>query len=91
MERKRGTITNLRYIFPSGIAFLFVEDSQGKADVIFVESGIGIRALASAFVSHARKESFVDQLKGHEIVYLTDRLGVMEAFTPAEQWEGRQV
>jgi len=78
---KVGTIAGLDYQFPSGIAVLAF--TNGK--VVYVESGCGLRALASCFGATEGKGDLQERILGRKIRYETDFMNVMEWFAPLER------
>lgn len=77
---KVGTIAGLEYQFPSGIAVLAF--TNGK--VVYVESGCGLRSLASCFGAAEGRGDLRDKILGRRIRYETDFMNVMEWFAPLE-------
>jgi hypothetical protein len=78
---KVGTIAGLDYRFPSGIAVLAF--TNGK--IVYVESGCGLRTLASCFGATEGKGDLVEKILGRKIRYETDFMNVMEWFVPLER------
>ena len=76
-----GTIVGLDYQFPSGIALLAF--TNGK--LVYVESGCGLRSLASCFGAIEGKGDLLEKIVGRKIRYETDSLSVMEWFAPLER------
>ena len=77
---KVGTIAGLDYQFPSGIAVLAF--TSGK--VVYVESGCGLRSLASCFGATESKGDLQEKILGRKIRYETDFMNVMEWFALLE-------
>jgi hypothetical protein len=75
-----GTIAGLDYQFPSGIAVL----AFTNAKMVYVESGCGLRALASCFGATEGKGDLGKKILGRQIRYETDSMNVMEWFAPLE-------
>ena len=73
-----ATIAGLDYRFPEGIATLFFEDGSS----VFVDSGIGLRALAQCFDATDERCDLFEKIRGKEILYELDEFGVMISFTP---------
>ena len=59
--------------------------------VVHIESGHGVRQLAAAFDASEGFGDLVDKIAGQEIIYSTDAVGVLEAFTPIAEWEGPDI
>jgi hypothetical protein len=76
-----GTIAGLDYQFPSGIAVLAF--TNGK--IVYVESGCGLRTLASCFGATEGRGDLVEKIFGRKIRYGTDFMNVMEWFVPLER------
>ena len=77
---KVGTIAGLDYQFPSGIALLAF--TNGK--LVYVESGCGLRSLASCFGAIEGKGDLLEKIVGRKIRYETDCMNVMEWFALLE-------
>ena len=75
-----GTIAGLDYQFPSGIAVLAFTNGR----IVYVESGCGLRALASCFGAIEGKGDLLEKILGRKIRYETDCMNVMEWFAPLE-------
>jgi hypothetical protein len=75
-----GTIAGLDYQFPSGIAVLSF--TNGK--VVYIESGCGLRALASCFGATEGKGDLLEKILGRRIRYETDFMNAMVWFAPLE-------
>jgi len=83
---KKGVIHGVDYRFPSGIALMHVGD-----DVVYVESGYGLRSLAACFGAREGEGDLNEKIRGEEIVYSVDHMNVLCGFTPAGQWEGPEI
>jgi hypothetical protein len=79
-----ATIAGLAYRFPEGIATLYFKDGSS----VFVESGIGLRALARCFGAREGGGDLLRKIRNRRIVYILDEFGVMVGFTPASRWKG---
>lgn len=75
-----GTIAGLDYQFPSGIAVLAFTNGE----IVYIESGCGLRALASCFSATEGKGDLRDEILGRRIRYETDFMNVMAWFVPLE-------
>lgn len=76
MEFKQGIILGMQYIFPAGLAALFILDNDSlKIQTVHVESGFGLRMLDVAFDG-------LHNIKGKEIRYTLDYGTLMKDFTP---------
>ena len=83
METQIGTISGISGHPMSGLWQLQFEDGN----MVHIESGYGLRALASAFGAREGSGDLLDKIIGQEIVYSLDFMGVMEDFTPIDEWE----
>jgi hypothetical protein len=82
---KRDRITDL-YGHPlAGLWELVLEH-----EIVHIASGHGVRQLAAAFDAHEDSGDIHKKIKGQTIIYSTDGLGVLEAFTPIAQWTGKK-
>jgi hypothetical protein len=84
MEFQRGVISGIAGHPMSGLWSLVFEDGS----LVHIGSGMGVRALASAFGATEGSGDLEFKIIGQEIVYSTDFMGVMEGFTPIDEWEG---
>ena len=75
-----GTIAGLHYQFPSGLALLAFTNGE----IVYVESGCGLRTLASCFGATEGKGDLREKILGRQIRYGTDFMNVMEWFAPLE-------
>ena len=82
-----ATIRGLSYQFPSGLATLHLEEPDGSTPSVYVEAGAGLRALASCYGATEGSGDLLEKIVGQEIVYDTDSMGVLEAFTPKDRWD----
>jgi len=80
-ELKRGIIAGISGHSMSGLWELHFEDGSS----CHIESGHGVRQLASAFDAHAGSGDLFKKIKGQEIFYSVDWLGVLEGFTPVAE------
>lgn len=78
----RGCIAGLSGHPMSGLWTLDFEDGS----TCFIQSGYGVRQLAAAFGATEGNGDLQACIAGQDIVYSTDDLGVLEAFTPAQDW-----
>ena len=76
-----GTIAGLHYQFPSGLALLAFTNGE----IVYVESGCGLRTLASCFGATEGKGDLGKKILGRQIRYQTDFMNVMEWFVPLER------
>lgn len=86
MITKRGVIRGVDSRYLSGLALMYVGD-----EVVYVESGIGLRSLASCFGAHEGTGDLNEKIQGQEIVYSVDHMNVLCGFTPIDQWEGPEI
>ena len=84
MKFQRGVISDIQGHPMSGLWSLAFEDGS----LVHIGSGMGVRALASAFGATEGSGDLEFKIIGQEIVYSTDFMGVMEGFTPIDEWEG---
>lgn len=83
---KRATIAGMsRGAMMSGLWTLHFEDGTS----VHLESGFGVRQLAACFGAHEGTGDLQEKIKGQEIVYTEDAFGILEGFTPAEEWDGK--
>jgi hypothetical protein len=80
---KRGKIIGLEGSWGSGIATLYVEDSNGDTIPLYCENSPTIKALDNAFggVIAPGHRVNVDAIKGKIIYYSEDNMGMLEGFT----------
>ena len=83
METKQGIIKGLTGHPMSGLWQLRFEDGH----VAHIESGFGVRQLASCFGATEGTGDLLEKIVGQEIVYSVDEFGVLEGFAPIEEWE----
>ncbi len=50
--------------------------------MVHIESGYGVRNLATCFGASEGNGDLQEKIEGQEIYYSTDFMGVLEAFTP---------
>ena len=81
METRIGTIASISGHPMSGLWMLHFEDGE----MVHIESGYGLRALASAFGAREGSGDLLKKIVGKEIYYSTDFMGVMEGFTPTDE------
>lgn len=84
MITKIGIIEGLSGHPMSGLWTLHFEDGN----VCHIESGGGVRRLAACFDAHEGSGDLQDKIKGQEVVYSVDDMGVLFGFTPVCDWEG---
>ena len=82
MTTRRGTIDHIEGHPMSGLWLLVFTDGRSA----HIESGYGVRQLAACFDAHEGSGDLMEKIKGQEIAYTTDEFGVMEAFTPIEDF-----
>ena len=84
---KRGKIIGLEGSCGSGIATLYVENSNGDTIPLYCENSPTIRALDNAFggVITPGHRVNVDAIKGKIIYYSEDNMGMLEEFTTEEE------
>jgi hypothetical protein len=83
MITKRSVITGISGHPMSGLWNL----SFDNGDFVHIQSGSGVRALASAFGATEGSGDLQEKIIGQEIIYSVDFMGVMYGFTPAEEWD----
>lgn len=83
----RGTIRTLAGHPLSGLWQLVFESGH----VVHVESGVGVRVLAAAFDATMGAGDLLEKIAGQEIIYCVDELGVLDGFTPVDEWTGPEV
>ena len=57
----------------------------------YVGSGSGVRALANCFGASEGRGDLFEKVKGQDIVFSVDCVGVLEAFTPIDEWYGPEI
>jgi len=82
-----GTIATIAGLPLSGLWLLCFEDGR----MCYVESGIGVRALARCFGATEGSGDLQDKVCGQRIVYSVDAFGVLMGFTPVDEWEGPEI
>ena len=87
MITNRGTITGLCGHPLMGLWHL-VLTRDGVPDLVYIESGYGVRNLAMAF---GATEDGLRKVIGQEIIYSVDDYGLLSGFTPVGQWEGPEI
>ena len=65
---------------------IFMDGTQ-----VHIESGYGVRNLADCFGATEGKGDLQDKIRGQDVYYSADAFGVLEAFTPADEWEGQEL
>ena len=60
-------------------------------NTVHIESGYGVRNLARCFGASEGKGDLQDKIRGQDVYYSADAFGVLEAFTPANEWEGQEL
>ena len=83
METRIGTIAGISGHPMSGLWQLQFEDGE----MVHIESGYGVRLLANVFDAREGSGDLLDKIIGQKIVYSLDFMGVMEDFTPIDEWE----
>jgi len=58
---------------------------------VHIESGHGVRQLADRFGATEGKGDLQDKIRNQDVYYSVDPFGVLEAFTPADEWEGQEL
>lgn len=88
MTTRRGIITGFRGNWASGLGFLFVDGVP-----VVCENAQTVRCLDGAFGDVIAAGHTVNQeaIVGQEIIYTTDHLGMLEAFTPIDEWPGPEI
>ena len=87
MTTFQGTIAGVSGHPMSGLWTLHFED--GKS--CHIESGYGMRQLASCFNAHEGTGDIQEKIAGQELVYSVDEFGVLCGFTPLDDWEGPEI
>lgn len=84
----KGTIVGFRGSRGSGLGSLVLEDR-----IIPCENAPTVRALDACFGGVITPGHTADSnpLRGKEIVYSVDDLGLLMAFTPVEDWTGPEI
>ena len=78
---KLGTILNISGHPMSGLWAL-----QLDTGICHIQSGYGVRALAAAFGATEGTGDLLQKIRGQQIAYSVDEFGVLEGFTPAEEF-----
>lgn len=65
--------------------------SMDNGDTVHIESGYGVRQLASCFGATEGEGDLLKKIQGQEIVYSVDEFGALEGFTPFEEWQGPMI
>ena len=86
MTTYRGEITGLSGHPMSGLWQLFT-----TAGMVHIGSGHGVRQLAHAFGATEGAGDLMEKIVGQEIVYTVDFMGVLEGFTPIDEWDGPEI
>jgi benzoyl-CoA reductase/2-hydroxyglutaryl-CoA dehydratase subunit BcrC/BadD/HgdB len=83
-KRLRGTITGFQGSWMSGIANLMIDGVP-----VLCDNGPTVRALEAAFGNVIDNAHCVNQeaIIGKEIYYSEDFMGMLEGFTPVEEYE----
>ncbi|MAH48582.1 hypothetical protein CMI37_22345 [Candidatus Pacearchaeota archaeon] len=76
---EKGTITGISGQAMSGLWMLHLDSGN-----VHIESGCGVRNLASAFGATEGSGDLQEKIEGKEIFYSTDAFNVLEGFTPVE-------
>jgi hypothetical protein len=87
MHTRLGTISTLSGHPMSGLWTLHFADGRS----VLIESGHGVRQLAHAFGAREGTGDLLEKIAGQEVVYSTDDLGLLAAFTPAAEWAGPEI
>lgn len=83
----RGIIAGISGHPMSGLwTLMFMDGKQ-----VHIESGHGVRNLARCFGATQGKGDLQDKIRNQDIYYSVDAFGVLEAFTPADEWEGEEM
>lgn len=84
----QGTITGFRGSWGSGIGYLIID-----GEPIMCENAPTVRALDGCFGDVIGRDHSVDDsaIKGQEIVYSVDDLGMLAGFTPVSEWTGPEI
>lgn len=80
MNLQKGTIVNLSGHPMSGLWTLLFDNGFAH-----IQSGYGVRQLASAFGATEGTGDLLEKFVGQEVYYSTDDFGVLEAFTPVDE------
>ena len=84
MGTTKGTIRRISGHPMSGLWQLLIDTEEG-IEVVHIESGTGVRALASCFGASEGSGDLEEKIIGQEIFFSTDCMGVMEGFTPVDE------
>ena len=90
MMTRRGTIAGLSGNPMSGLWMLAMNTDFG-GETVFIESGYGVRNLAACFGATEGTGDLMEKIVGQDLVYSVDEMGVLYAFTPADEWTGPEV
>jgi hypothetical protein len=87
MEVYKGIIQGFSGTWNSGLAMLFVEKEDGEFERLLCDNAPTVRAIDAAFPGFIRGNHSVDNnaIKGKEIFYSCDDMGMLESFTPVEE------
>ncbi len=85
---KIGTIVSFAGSWGSGLGTLVFEDNS-----VFCENGATVRALENCFGEVIAAGHTVNQaaIKGREVVYSVDNMGILIGFTPVDDWTGPEI
>lgn len=86
---RKGTIDGFSGNWLSGIGYLIIDGMP-----VMCENGATVRALDGAFgdVIEAKTHTVNNEaIKGKEIIYSVDDMGVLMGFTPVDEWEGPEI
>jgi hypothetical protein len=81
MNTKVGTILGISGHPMSGLWTLHLD--SGSA---LIESGYGVRILAACFGATEGTGDLLDKIRGKKIAYRVDAFGVLEGFTPYDEF-----
>ena len=87
MKTFKGTIAGISGNMMSGLWQLHFENGQ----TCHIESGYGVRQLAACFGATEGSGDLQEKIEGKEVVYSVDEFGVLEGFTPIDDWEGPEI
>jgi len=83
-DTKVGVIAGISGHPMSGLWELHFEDGTS----VHIESGYGVRSLAACFGATEGTGDLSEKIKCQKIVYSVDAFGVLEGFTPIDEWDG---
>lgn len=87
MTTYKGTLIGFGGSWRSGIGYLLFSDRPA----VMCENAPTVRALQAAY-GDVIGEAHTAKIKSpREIVYSVDDMGLLTAFTPAEQWSGPEI